>query len=124
MISQIIPTGARQPGSGQPTGPDNSWSLIRPTIRLARRVEEYGPVCRELHVAARRERAGVDSGGVPSGAVPRRIRGVVLLSESQPARDRCRGPGVARGHRAVDSALCAVLGTAGGIASRALWSER
>src|SRR5581483_5449852 len=65
----------------------------------------HGPFRVALHVAPRRQGAGVDSGELPGGAGARRLRGLVLLSGARPAGARCRGQCAAGGDRVPDRPL-------------------
>src|SRR4051812_28682894 len=71
------------------------------------------PLRVELHVAARCQRAGFDSGVVPPGARPRRLRWPLLLSDARPAGIGCGGQRVARRDRATDRQLSPLFRRAG-----------
>ncbi len=83
-----------------------------------------GPLRVELHVAARCQRTGVDTGAVPGGARARRVRGDLLLSNARPGGDRCRWQCAAGRHRESDRALSALLEHPRRISGRALRDER
>src|SRR6516164_487105 len=96
----------------------------RPFLRARSRAwSAYGPLRVELHVAARCEGAGLDSGPFPGGARARRVRGAVLLSDARPAGDRRRWQCAHGGHRELDFALSALFGRARRISGCALWDE-
>src|SRR5271165_1838192 len=80
----------------------------RPVLRARSRAwSAYGPLRVELHVAARCEGAGLDSGPFPGGARARRVRGAVLLPNARPAGDRRRRQRAHGGYRKSDFALSA-----------------
>src|SRR6476661_2610204 len=96
----------------------------RPFLRARSRAwSAYGPLRVELHVAARCEGAGLDSGLFPGGARARRVRGAVLLSNARPGGDRRRRQRADGGHREPDFALSALFGRTGRISGCALWDE-
>src|ERR1051326_3262395 len=78
----------------------------------------------QLHVAPRCQGAGVDSGALPRGSRPRRLRGPLLLSHPRPAGTRRRGECAAQGDRELGGALPALFGRAGGFFRGALRHER
>src|SRR5215831_17759837 len=101
-----------------------SWAT-RVIVRARSRAwSAYGPLRVELHVAARCQGSGVDSGTFPGGARARRVRGALLLSNARPGGDRCRRQCAALGHREPDWALSALLERARRISGRALRHER
>src|SRR5262245_1774969 len=84
----------------------------------------HGSVRVALHVAARREGPGVDSGAVPRCARARWLRGPLLLSDARPAGARCRRQCAAGGDRGTDRALRALFGGARAVCRGALRYQR
>src|SRR6478609_3662144 len=116
MITHSIPDGE--------AAPKNASAGQAPECPAPVNQGRHGPFCVPLCVAARRQRAGVDSGIVPRGARARRVRGALLLSDAGPAGARCRRQRVAEGNRDVDRALFSLLGGTRTAFGCALWHER
>src|SRR3984893_16409840 len=84
----------------------------------------HGPLRVQLHVAPRCQGAGVDSGTLPCGSRPRRLRGPLLLSYPRPTGARRRRGCAAQGDREPGRAFPALFGRAGGFLRGALRHER
>src|SRR6476646_7276367 len=116
MITHSIPDGE--------AAPKNASEGHAPECPAPVNQERHGPFCVQLCVAARRQRAGVDSGIVPRGARARRVRGTLLLPDAGPAGARCRRQRAAEGNRDVDRALFSLLGGTRTAFGCTLWHER
>src|SRR5438477_4134529 len=72
----------------------------------------HGPFCVPLHLAARCQGPGLDSGTLSRGARARWVRGPLLLSAARPAAARCRRQSVTQGDLGAERALAALCGGA------------
>src|SRR5580704_3963193 len=106
-------SGGELPPGDNVVGVGSAWSA-----------GNHGPLRVEHHVAARFQRARVDSCCVPFGARPRRFRRTLLLSSPRPSGDRCRRQCFADGDRATDRAISALFERARGVLGRSLRNER
>src|SRR5215831_15026119 len=130
MISHYFPLGVysdfhggRRAGrSAAFPGEGVSVALSAPGACVRGRRDE--PLRGELHVAARCQGTGFDSGPVPASARPRWIRWALLLPDARPTRARRRRQCPAGGDRAVDRELSALFGRTGGTVGGAVWDER
>src|SRR5262245_31778869 len=84
----------------------------------------HEPLRVELHVAARRQGTGFDSGSIPAGAGARRLRRPLRLSDAGPASDRRRGECAAQRDRAAGREFSTGFGGARESVGGALWDER
>src|SRR5262249_24407817 len=132
MVSHHLPLGPvfrKADGSRCEAGADAAFpgggvsaALLAPGGRVRGRRDE--PLPCELHVAARCQGAGFDSGPVPASARPRWIRWALLLPDARPTRARRRRQCPVGGDRAVDCELSALFGRTGGTVGGAVWDER
>ena len=107
-------------GAASPGSVSVAWSA--PGVCVRGRRDE--PLRGELHVAARCQGTGLDSGTVPASSRPRWVRGTLLLSDARPASPRRRRQCLVGGDRAVDCELSALFGRARGTVGGAVWDER
>src|SRR6266851_10169230 len=126
MVTHNIPCR----GAAAQTAP--AWVAWTPAARARVAPEQaagvnqgrHGPLRVPLHLAARRQGAGVDPGALSRGARARRLRGPLLLSGARPARARCRRQRPAQGDRNADRPFSALLGGARAIRGGALRPQR
>src|SRR5262245_56679907 len=97
-------------------------ALSAPVVCVRGRRDE--PLRGELHVAARRQGTGLDSGTVPASTRPRWVRRTLLLPDARPASSRRRRQCPVGGDRAFDCELSALLGRTRGTVGGAVWDER
>src|SRR5262249_3454082 len=116
-------------GSRHETGADAAFpgggvsaASLAPWVCVRGRRDE--PLRGELHVAARCQRTGFDSGPVPASARLRWIRWALLLPDARPTRARRRRQCAVGGDRAVDCELSALFGRTRGTVGGAVWDER
>src|SRR6478752_1483897 len=88
------------------------------------RSAECGPLCVELHIAARLQRARFDPWFVSLSSRPWRLRGSLLLPGAGSPGDRRRGERADGGDRGFDRALRTILRPARTVRSRAVWDQR
>src|SRR5215831_17490223 len=84
----------------------------------------HGPLCVELHLAARLQGPSLDPGIVPRRARARRIRRPLLLSDARSTRPRRGRECVAERNRDADRTLSALLGGARAVFGGPLRHER
>src|SRR4029079_7592169 len=83
-----------------------------------------GPLCVELHIAARLQRARFDPWFVSLSSRPWRLRGSLLLPGAGSPGDRRRGERADGGDRGFDRALRTILRPARTVRSRPVWDQR
>src|SRR5262249_42957006 len=123
MITQNIPWGEAARKTA-PAGVARAGAVRVAGRPAAAHRGRHGPFRVPLHLAPRRQGAGVDPGDVPRGAGARRVRGSLLLSRARPPGARRRRQRLARGDRGADRALPALFGGARAILGSALWHQR
>src|SRR5262249_1783388 len=126
MITHSIPCGRAAPKTA-PAGVARTGQA-RAGVALGQPAGldqgRYGPLRGALHVASRRQGAGVDPGAVSCSARARRLRGSLLLPDARSAGTGCWGQRAAQGDRELDRAVSALFGGARAVLGRALRHKR